>query len=227
MVRLASFTVRGFTVKLLLDSKVYRPSFTTRLIAESLPNLSGLYVLDLGTGSGILSIVASMLGAEKIIATDISRRALKNASENLRYNNIGNVELRFGDLYEPVFGESFDVIISNPPMTPSPTPLPSYTWGGIDGRRILDPVIKNSVNYLKNRGRLIIPTISIVGIEKTLSLLRDMGFKVKVLGYGYHPFGRILLKLKEHIDRLPSADYFYDVYGRPCWRVVVYEASLT
>lgn len=227
MVRLASFTIRGFTIKLLLDSKVYRPSFTTKLIAESLPDLNGLYVLDLGTGSGILSIVASMLGAEKIIATDISRRALKNASENLRYNNVSNVELRLGDLYEPVAGESFDVIISNPPMTPSPTPLPSYTWGGVDGRRILDAVIKNSVNYLKNRGRLIIPTISLVGIGKTLSLLKELGFKVRVLGYGYHPFGRILLKLKEHIDRLPSADYFYDVYGRPCWRLVVYEASLS
>lgn len=226
VVLLASFTIRGFTVKLLLDSKVYRPSYTTKLIAESLPDLSGLYVLDLGTGSGILSIIASMLGARKIIATDISRRALKNASENLKYNNIDNVELRLGDLYEPVYGESFDVIISNPPMTPSPTPLPSYTWGGVDGRRILDAVIKNSVNYLKSNGRLIIPTISIVGIEKTSSLLRDLGFKVKVLGYGYHSFGRILLKLKEHIDRLPSAEYFYDVYGRPCWRLVVYEASV-
>jgi methylase of polypeptide subunit release factors len=139
--RVRSFSIIGFTVRLVMDSKVYPLSFTTRLIAENLPDLNGLEVLDLGTGSGILAVIASKLGARKIIATDISKRALANASINLKINNIENVGLRYGSLYQPVEGETLDVIISNPPMTPSIQPSPRYTWGGADGRIILDKTI--------------------------------------------------------------------------------------
>lgn len=226
MSRIRTISIRGFTVKLLVDSKVYPPSFTTRLIAENLPNLYGLDVLDLGTGSGILAIVASKLGARKIIATDVSRRALENASINLKINSVENVELMYGSLYQPVENEKFDIIISNPPMTPSIQPFPRYTWGGANGRMILDRVILDASKHLKKNGRLIIPTISLVGIEKTWMLLNLLGFKVKVLGYGWKPFGKKLIKIKEYIDKLEHADYFYDNFWRPCWRIILYEATL-
>lgn len=226
MSRVRTISIKGLTIKLLVDSKVYPPSYTTRLIAENLPSLDGLDILDLGTGSGILAIVASKLGARKIIATDISRRALDNASINLEINNVENVELRCGSLYQPVENEKFDVIISNPPMTPSIQPFPKYTWGGADGRMILDRVILDAPKHLKKNGRLIVPTISLVGIEKTWRLLNLLGFKVNVLGYGWNPFGKRLIEIKEYIDRLEHADYFYDRCWRTCWRIILYEAIL-
>ncbi|MEN2974519.1 MAG: HemK2/MTQ2 family protein methyltransferase [Candidatus Caldarchaeales archaeon] len=219
--------IKSFEIMILIDSKVYRPSFTSILIAKNIPDLDGLDVLDIGTGSGILTIVASKLKARKIIATDISTRALKNAYENFKINNVWNAELRLGSIYQPLKDEKFNLIISNPPMTPSDKPAPRYTWGGHDGRRILDEVIRGAPKYLKNGGRLIIPTISIIGIGKTYRTLLDHGFKVKVLDYGYHPFSRRLLSLKKHIDSLEDADYFYDLHGRPCWRIVLFEAILT
>jgi HemK-related putative methylase len=225
--RVRTLSLKGFTVRLVMDSKVYLPSFTTRLIAENLPDLNGLDVLDLGTGSGILAIVASKLGARKIIATDISRRALANASINLKINDIENVELRYGSLYQPVEGETFNVIISNPPMTPSIQPFPRYTWGGVDGRIMLDKIILDAPKHLREKGRLIIPTISLIGIGKTWMLLNQMGFKVNVLGYGWRPFGKRLIKIKDYIDKLEHADYFYDNLWRPCWRVILYEAILS
>jgi len=224
--KVRTISIRGFTVKLMMDSKVYPPSFTTRLIAENLPDLDGLDVLDLGTGSGILAIIASKLGARKIIATDISKRALANASINLKINNIENVELRYGSLYQPVEDEDFDVIISNPPMTPSIQAFPRYTWGGADGRIILDKIILDSPKYLRKKGRLIIPTISLVGVEKTWRLLNQTGFKVNVLDYSWRPFGRRLMEIKDYIDKLEHADYFYDSLWRPCWRIILYEAIL-
>lgn len=224
--RVRTISIRGLTIKLLVDSKVYPPSFTTRLIAKNLPSLDCLDVLDLGTGSGILAIVASKLGACRIIATDISRRALDNASINLKMNNVENVELRYGSIYQSVENEKFDVIISNPPMTPSVRPFPRYTWGGADGRMMLDRVILDASKHLRKNGRLIIPTISLVGIDKTWRLLTSLGFKIKVLGYGWRPFGDKLIKIKEYIDRLEHADYFYDKFWRPCWRVILYEATL-
>ncbi|MCS7126171.1 MAG: methyltransferase [Aigarchaeota archaeon] len=220
------FYIRDFEIELLIDSKVYKPSFTSMLIARNIPDLDGLDVLDIGTGSGILSIIASRLNARRIIATDISVRALNNAYENFKINNVWNVELRLGSVFEPVEDEEFDIIISNPPMTPSHQPLPRYTWGGLDGRWVLDEIIRGAPKHLKNGGRLIIPTISLVGIEKTYRLLRDIGFKIRVLDYGYHPFSRRLMNLKKYIDRLDCADYFYDNHGRPCWRVVLYEATM-
>lgn len=222
----AVFRVRGVEVKLFWDSKVYKPSAATRLLAEVLPDPRGLDVLDLGTGSGVLAMLAARLGARRVVATDVSARALKAAAENLRLNGLDWVELRRGDLYEPVKGERFDLIISNPPMTPSPNPLPRFTWGGPDGRTVLDGVIKGASGHLNPGGRLIIPSVSLIGIGKTASMLEELGFSVRMLGYDTHPFGKTLLSLKDYIDGLKDADYFYDGFGRPCWRIAVFEASL-
>lgn len=218
------FKVKGIEIKLLQVSKVYKPSAATKLIAENLPEMEGLNVLDLGTGSGVLAILSSKLGASHVVATDVLRRALRTAEVNLRLNNVSNVELRLGSLYNPIRREErFDVIVSNPPMTPSPNPLPRYTWGGIDGRAVLDSVIKNAAHYLRNGGKLIIPVVSLVGIGETFRLMREMGFKVRVLDYSTHPFGSTLLRLKDYLRKLPNADYFYDQYGKPKWRIVLFE----
>jgi len=218
------FKVKGIEIKLLQVSRVYKPSTATRLIAENLPEMEGLNVLDLGTGSGVLALLSSKLGASHVVATDVSRRVLRTAEANLRLNNISNVELRLGSLYNPIQrGERFDVIISNPPMTPSPNPLPRYTWGGIDGRAVLDPVIKNAAHHLRDGGKLIVPAVSLVGIGETLRLMRETGFKVRVLDYSTYPFGSTLLRLRDYLKKLPNADYFYDQYGRPRWRIVLFE----
>ena len=76
-------------------------------------------VLDLGTGCGIQAMHASRF-AERIVATDISRRALHLARLNVELNGIEGVEFRFGSLYEPVAGERFDRIVSNPPFVITP-----------------------------------------------------------------------------------------------------------
>ncbi len=214
-------------VRLLRDPKVYRPSAATVIIAENLEDVRGKRVLDLGTGSGVLAIVCALKGAESVVATDVSRRALRVAEENLRLNNIKNVELRHGDLYEALHPyERFHIIVSNPPMTPSPHNLPRFTWGGPDGRMVLDRVIAGAWNRLEPHGRLIIPTVSLVGIGRTRGMLEEKGFKVRVLGYTVHPFGETLLKLINYIDGLPEADYVY-IGGRPCWRLVLFEAAKT
>ncbi|MCS7132343.1 MAG: methyltransferase [Aigarchaeota archaeon] len=224
MRQLLEYDVRGVNIKLYKDLKVYPPSTATLLIAEYLENLEDRYILDLGTGSGFLAILASKLGARKVIATDISPRALERARENARLNRVENVEFRLGDLYDPVKGESFDLIICNPPMTPSKTPVPRYTWGGIDGRAILDRVIKGAPKYLNKNGRLMISVISLAGISESARLMESVGLIPKVLDYCTHPFGKRLMKLIDYLKNLPNADYVFDGVGRPCWRLVVFEA---
>jgi len=224
--KITTFKVKGIEIKLIKDRKIYMPSAATRLIAENLQEIDGLRVLDLGTGSGVLAILASKLGAGNVVATDVSDRAIKIAKRNAEINGV-EIDFRVGDLFNPVRGELFDLIICNPPMTPSPIQLRRFTWGGIDGRLILDKVIDEAPSHLRRNGRLILPVISLVGIGRTYQALLERGFIPKILDYRVHPFGKTLHRLLNHLKSLPDSDYVYDHLGRVCWRLVLFEAIKT
>lgn len=101
-------------------------------------------VLDLGTGSGIQALHASM-HADVVVATDISRRALAFAAFNRVLNEPKAAwDLREGSLLEPVQGELFDLVVSNPPFVISPpgTPHFEYRDGGMTG----DGVVRSLVS---------------------------------------------------------------------------------
>ena len=74
----------------------------------------GSRCLDLGTGSGVLSIAAALLGAGSVLAVDIDEKAVANARENLAHNRIGSeqVEVRLGGV-EVVEERSFDLVLAN------------------------------------------------------------------------------------------------------------------
>lgn len=221
--RVATFKVKGIEIKLVKDRKIYMPSAATKLIAENLHDVDGLRVLDLGTGSGILAILASKLGARSVVATDVSERAIRIARRNAEINHV-EIDFRAGDLFDPVQDELFDLIISNPPMTPSPTQLPRFTWGGVDGRLVLDRVIDGAPNHLRRGGRLLIPVVSLAGIGRAYQALLERGLTPRILDYQVHPFGKTLHRLLNHLKSLPDSDYFYDHLGRACWRIVLFEA---
>ncbi|PPF32695.1 SAM-dependent methyltransferase [Rathayibacter sp. AY1A3] len=108
-------------------------------------------VLDLGTGCGIQALHASR-HAEQVVATDISERALALASFTAALNGIENIEFRLGSLYEPVAGERFDHIVTNPPfvITPRVEGVPSYEYrdGGLEGDEIVRRVILGAAEHL-------------------------------------------------------------------------------
>ncbi|MFE5293191.1 methyltransferase [Isoptericola sp. NPDC056618] len=79
-------------------------------------------VLDLGTGCGIQALHAAR-HARQVVATDLSRRALGFARFNLVLNTPAegvDVALRHGSMLDPVAGESFDLVVSNPPFVITP-----------------------------------------------------------------------------------------------------------
>lgn len=88
---------------------------TTKLIIQMLEkyNLTGMKVLDAGTGTGILSVAAVKLGAARVIAFDIDEWCYENALENCTINNCsGQVEIRIGDI-NIVPESDFDMILAN------------------------------------------------------------------------------------------------------------------
>jgi release factor glutamine methyltransferase len=73
-------------------------------------------VLDMGTGSGACAIVAAR-HARSVVAVDINPAAVRCAAINALLNEVqDNVEVRHGDLFAPVRGERFDLILFNPPF---------------------------------------------------------------------------------------------------------------
>jgi SAM-dependent methyltransferase len=111
--------------------------------------------LDLGTGCGILALHASRHSG-RVVATDISERALAYARFNAAVNGIRNVEFRLGSLFEPVAGERFDHIVSNPPfvITPRGGDVPAYEYrdGGRVGDAIVAEVIAGASSHLEPGG---------------------------------------------------------------------------
>jgi SAM-dependent methyltransferase len=112
-------------------------------------------VLDLGTGCGIQALHASR-HARRVVATDISERALELAAFNAELNGITSIKFRLGSLFEPVAGERFDHIISNPPfvITPRTAGVPSYEYrdGGLEGDAIVESVIRGVEAHLNPGG---------------------------------------------------------------------------
>lgn len=87
---------------------------TTRLCLAALQraNVRGRSVIDVGTGSGVLAIAASLLGASPVIGVDDDPDAIRSASENLALNPAARVDLRVGDLRSSTLGVA-DVVLAN------------------------------------------------------------------------------------------------------------------
>jgi ribosomal protein L11 methyltransferase len=82
-----------------------------QLLAEAMKNRPGARVLDVGTGTGILAILARLLGAAEVIATDIDPEAVRVAHENLELNKQSGIRVSADGLDQ--FAEPFDVVVAN------------------------------------------------------------------------------------------------------------------
>lgn len=137
----------------------------------------GDIVLDLCTGSGILALFAADK-ASKVIGTDINPRAISFAKINAELNNLSHkIELRIGDLFEPVKDEKFDLIITNPPFEPSLKGSRDYLYsdGGEKGTIIIERILLDIRKYLKKNGRFqmiaCIPNSRFQLIKKLLNII--------------------------------------------------------
>lgn len=107
--------------------------------------------LDLGTGCGIQALLAAK-HSERVIATDVSARALGFARFNLSLNGVDNVELRLGDGFEAVGGERFDLIVSNPPYVISPDTAYAYRDSGLVADALCRRIVASVPDFLSEGG---------------------------------------------------------------------------
>lgn len=101
---------------------------TTFLMCEeiSLLSLDGKNVLDMGSGTGVLAILAEKCGAKEILAIDIESWSVENCEENAKRNNCSKIISRLGDIVD-IQSHSYDVIIANINKNVLLSHLPNYS----------------------------------------------------------------------------------------------------
>lgn len=127
----------------------------SRTLAEIVMPIEVDRALDLGTGCGIQALLVARHAAS-VVATDISARALAYAELNALINGVHNLEFRLGSMFEPVEGEAFDLVVSNPPfvITPRAEGVPEYEYrdGGLVGDALVEKFVRSVPAYLTAGG---------------------------------------------------------------------------
>lgn len=179
---------------------VFRPPSDSWLVVDAIrahdlaPDAS---VLDVFTGSGVLAVAAALGGARDVTAIDVSRRAVLTARLNARLNGVRVRALR-GDMFAPVAGRRFDLILANPPYVPGrsdelPTGGAQRAWeAGRDGRALLDRFCPAVGAHLAPGGRVLLVQSSLSGEHETLAALSDSGLAASVLIRRRGPLGPIV-----------------------------------
>jgi methylase of polypeptide subunit release factors len=134
--------------------------------------------LDVGTGCGIQAMLAARHSG-RVIGTDVNARAVEFARFNAALNDLANVEVREGDLFEAVDGDRADLVVANPPFVVSPDDDYHYRDGGW-------PRDELSRHVVREAG----------------ARLRPGGLAHVLVGWVHHPGGDWSDPLREWVDGL-------------------------
>lgn len=185
---------------------VYEPAEDTFLIADNMTLNEKDNVLDLGTGCGILAILAAQK-AKSVLAVDVNPYAVRCAKRNAETNGVAEkVDVRRGDLFQPIHNdEKFSLIVFNAPYLPS-EPEEARSWlgkswaGGPTGRRLIDRFVMEAPRHLNEGGRILLVQSSLAGVGDTLENFRTMGLEAEVVAQEKAAFETIaLIQAKPYI----------------------------
>lgn len=134
-------------------------------------------VLDMGTGTGVLAIIAEKLGAEHIVAVDIEDWSVENTIENAERNNCTKIESLCGDV-DILEGRSFELILANINRNVLVAHMPSYAKMLVDGGTLmLSGFFDSDVNDL-------VANASQYGLEKVHVYQKDNWCAIKLIKKG-------------------------------------------
>ncbi len=169
-----TLNIKGFD--LLVDDKVFAPDPTltnsTPFLLNNLSDLKGKSILDVGTGTGILSLFAVKNGASKVLALDIDDAAINNAKKNLE--KFPNVKVIKSNLFEKVEGK-FDIIFGNLPILDEIWDIEESTVSTIE------KFLSQAKNYLEPEGKVYFTWFSISDVEFIKDLLNKYNYNYKII----------------------------------------------
>ena len=177
-----------------VDENVYKPAEDSFLFADNLEVEADARVLDLGTGCGIIGILA----AEKagvVVMADVNPYAVRCAKENAKLNNVrGKMAFVQGDLFTWLSEKTkFDAIFFNAPYIPvDKGEVDSWiglAWaGGVSGRQVIDCFISEVPRYLKQLGRVFLMQSTLADVDETMRRFADYHLTAGVVAERALPF---------------------------------------
>ncbi|MFA5126480.1 MAG: methyltransferase [Patescibacteria group bacterium] len=183
------YKIQGKNINLVLKEDVFSPSIHgSSALAENIKVNRGESVLDLGTGTGILAILAAKLGGQ-VTAVDVLPKAVALAKINFKKNHV-TIRLKHGNLFRPVIKNKYDVIIANIPQENlSPKIIKSVRkeifigmHGGKYGNEILLNVLKNAPKHMHKLSRLYVVIYSMSNFRKSLQTIYKL-YQAKLIHF--------------------------------------------
>jgi methylase of polypeptide subunit release factors len=166
-----------------------RPSEYTSALIQALRNepgkVRGKQVLEIGPGSGVVLAVLGSLGAASVCGVDVEQDAIDASSQLLAGLGHDNAEFHRGDMWRPIAGRRFDLIVANLPNSPhlrvSIAGRPAnWSAGGPDGRLLVDAFIDGLAAHLAPGGRALMTHNSYIGLDRTQAAAREHGLSCDV-----------------------------------------------
>ena len=192
-----------YGLDLLVDKRALIPRYETEILVDLIinDNSNNKKILDIGTGSGAISLALSKnLKDSKIIGVDISKNAIDLANENKIKLNINNVEFKESDIFSNI-DDKFDIIVSNPPYINKEDfekldnklyyEPQNALYGGEDGLYFYKKIIKNAKNFLNKNGKIYLE-IGYDQKDSISNLLEEYGYKQIKSYKDFNDFDRII-----------------------------------
>jgi methylase of polypeptide subunit release factors len=124
---------------------------TSRLLDSLTPRRKVSRALDVGTGSGVQALLSAR-HARHVVATDVNEHALEYTQLNAALNGFDNIECRHGSLFDPVDGETFDLVTCNAPYVVSPESKWAYRDAGFEADELSERVVRGAAAHLADDG---------------------------------------------------------------------------
>ena len=163
----------------------FRPSEYTGLLLEAVQQIPFLpadaAAAEIGVGSGVVLASIGLRGAAALRGVDCDPDAIRAATALMERTGLADrARLSLGDVWKPLPGERFDLIVANLPQFPSNQPTdadrsPCWGTGGRDGRRLMDPFLAGLGAHLRPGGMALITHSTIVGLARTRDVLAEQG----------------------------------------------------
>ena len=168
--------------------------------------------VDIGCGSGLLTIQLARNGAAHVHAIDVEEAAVKNTLTNAFRNGVAHrVSGAAQDLYPWVPDERYDVLVASlfqlpvDPFEQVVTHRPLDYWG----RNLLDHLIRLLPDALADDGTAYIMQLSIIGETRTAQLLEQLGYTSRVVDFAFFELGGIFADKREQIARVEASSEAY------------------
>ncbi len=165
-------------MKIGLAKDVYEPLEDSELLAEALEQdmKSGLVVLDMGCGCGLLGMIAARAGCD-VTAVDANPEAIRLASLNAKLNDV-KIECLVSNLFEKI-NARFDIIVFNPPYLPDKDDVKgSEIWSN---RNVIEDFIEKAAGHLRPNGRILLLVSSLTPTSDVIDRLARAGFNAEIV----------------------------------------------